>query len=266
MDDSQIAMLRDSEDGREIKKVAVAIASGDSEEDHRALGTWLGREEFLHRLDGLEDYHGTESRLRLARVIKILIDNRRPSTDAILLSLIDASEYQSHLLRMQLLIRALAEIRPAPTAAVAYWDRLSEPESPLAQSVVAAICINQTPPALELLEQKFRDPQHEDHLKLVWIRNEMLPVRDDVPILTTSERLAAQLLSEALRVGLVEMLFDYQPDEWYRACEPPKPPERALASQEAQDILTRIGNHALVQLPLGDHLESKVRAGLEAIG
>lgn len=265
MNEEDIATLRESEDGRAIKKVAIAAAGGESEADHQLLAGCLASEEFLHRLDGLEDYHGTEMRLRLARVMKTLMDNRRPSTDAVLLSLIDAGEYQSNVLRMQLLIRALAVVRPAPPAAIAYWDRMSEPDGPLAQSVIAALCVNQSPPAMALLERKLSDPEHEDHLKLVWMRNEMLPHRDDVPLLETSERLAADRLPPELGVRLVEMLFDYQPAEWYRACEPPAPPDRASASAPARVILHRIGRRAVETLPLGPELESQVENELEML-
>jgi hypothetical protein len=49
---------------------------------------------------------------------------------------------------------------------------------------------------------------------------------------------------------LVEVLFDYRPDEWYRSEMPPVPPPRELVSEKARAVLRRIGEYALQNLEL----------------
>jgi len=258
--------LRTSRDRRELKNAALLLASSDVSADHEVLGRFLASGEFLGRLDGPEEYQGSTSSLRLSRVMETLEENRRPSTDGVLLGLIAAPSFQGHVLRMILLVRALREVRPSPPEAVRYWDGKSVPGSPLAQDVIEALCVNQSDPALALLERKFSDPGHAANLKVFWMRELILPRRNDVPLLSCCERMVTGSLSPDLRPALVEALFDYQPSKWYRGDDPPKPPPRANASPGAQKVLERIGRYALKNLKLTSVQESAVRNGLAEIG
>ena len=258
--------LRTSRDRRELKNAAVLLASSEVPADHEVLGRYLASGEFLGRLDGPEEYQGSTASLRLSRVMETLEENRRPSADGVLLGLIAAREYQDHVLRMILLVRALGEVRPSPPGAVRYWDGKSVPGSPLAQDVVSALCVNQSAPALELLERKFADPGHASSLKVFWMRKLILPRRNDLPLLSSCERMVTKSLAPDLRPALVEALFDYQPSKWYRGDDPPKPPPRAKASPEARKVLERIGRYALKRLKLTSGQESAVQNGLSEIG
>jgi hypothetical protein len=258
--------LRTSRDRRELKNAAVLLASSDVSADHEVLGRYLASGEFLARLDGPEEYQGSTASLRLSRVMETLEENRRPSTDGVLLGLIAAPEYQGHVLRMILLVRALAVVRPSPPDAVRYWDGKSVPESPLAQDVVEALCVNQSEPALALLERKFSDPGHAASLKVFWMRKLILPRRNDLPLLACCERMVTKSLPADLRPALVEALFDYQPSKWYRGDDPPKPPPRSGASAASRNVLERIGRYALKNLKLTSGQESAVRNGLAEIG
>jgi len=259
-------VLATSRDRRELKNAALLLASSDAPADHEVLGRYLASREFLGRLDGPEEYQGSTSSLRLSRVMETLEENRRPSTDGVLLGLVAAPEYQGHVLRMILLVRALREVRPSPPEAVRYWDGKSVPESPLAQDVVEALCVNQSEPALALLERKFSDPGHAASLKVFWMRELILPRRNDVPLLSCCERMVTESLPPDLRPALVEALFDYQPAKWYRGDDPPKPPPRANASPEARKVLERIGRYALKNLKMTSGQAAVIRAALSELG
>ena len=254
--------LRTSRDRRELKNAAVLLASSGSPADLELLGRYLASGEFLGRLDGPEEYQGSTASLRLSRVMETLAENRTPSADAVLLALIGAPEYQGHVLRMILLVRSLAVVRPSPPEAVRYWEGKSAPGSPLAQDVVEALCVNQSEPALGLLQRIFADPGHAANRKVFWMRELILPRRNDAPLLSCCERMVTGSLPADLRPALVEALFDYRPSKWYRGDDPPKPPARSAASPEARGILERIGNYALGKLKLTKEQESAVRNGL----
>ena len=140
------------------------------------------------------------------------------------------------------------------------------PGNLLAHDVVSALCVNQGDPALALLERKFADPGHDDDSKIYWMRNDVLPRRNDAPLLLCCERMVTRSLPADLRPALVEALFDYQPSKWYRGDDPPKPPPRANASPGARKVLERIGKYALKNLKLTMVQENAVQNALAEIG
>ena len=261
-------ILERSTDGRALKNAAVFLAASRAPEDHKTLGRFLGTATFLSRLDPPEHYDGTWTDLRLGRVVDTLAENRCPSSDEVLVGLIGSAEFQAHPLRVQILLRALAAVRPSPPQAIAYWDRLSGPESPITWDVIEALFINQSIPALDLLERKFADPSQDRDRRILWMRM-FLPVRrNDEPLLLACERMVTKSLPADLRPALVEVLFDFRPREWYRAemNNPPKPPPRAKASVEAKTILERIGRYALDKVRLTPGQTKAVKAALKELG
>lgn len=262
MGQSQGAILESSRDRREIKDAAISLAGSERPEDHAVLGRYLGSGEFLGRIDDPEDYRGSYRDLRLSRVMDVLTENRLPSTDGVFLGLIDAPGFQENVLRMQLLVAALSVVKPSPPEAVRYWDEMSRPGSPLASDVVEALCANGSEPALDLLERKFADPGHESRRKVFWMRSMILPRRNDEVMLAFCERMLWGSLPADLRPSLVEALFDYQPDEWFRGDDPPKPPPLAGASRKSRDLLRSNGERALTSLPLSETQKRPVRSAV----
>jgi hypothetical protein len=261
-----VRTLKNSRDRRELKNAAVLLAASRSPEDHRVLGKFLRTADFLGRLDSPKEYAGSYRDLRLGRIVQTLADNRCPSADEVLLSLVDSGDFQGHVLRIQLLLRALVVVRPSPLQVIAYWDRLSDPQSPIAGDVIEALCINQSPPALDLLERKFADPSLDRDNGILWMREFILVRRNDEPLLLCCERMLTKSLPADLRPALVEALFDYQPEAWFRVDDPPKPPPRANASPGARKALERIGRYALKNMKLTKIQERAVRNALAEIG
>ena len=86
-----------------------------------------------------------------------------------------------------------------------------------------------------------------------------MPRRDDLAILLTSERLLKESLPENLHLALVEVLFDYLPAQWYLGSVVPQPPDRSEIRRESEEVLRRIAEHALENLPLSDRQRESVR-------
>ena len=259
-------MLRSSRDGRDLKNAAIFLAKGRVPEDHKVLGRYLGKKEFLGRLDPPEAYDGRFQDLRLGRVVQTLADNRCASADEVLVGLIASRDFQGDVLRKQILLRALSSVRPSPPAVVAYWDRLSGPESAIAGDVIEALVENQSDPALELLERKFADPSHDRDNRILWMREFLLIRRNDLPLLLSCERMVTKSLPVDLRPALVEALFDYRPQEWFRVDDPPKPPPRGTASAESKKVLARVGRYALEKVRLTPAQSKAVKAALNELG
>ncbi|HUO07103.1 MAG TPA: hypothetical protein VM008_02135 [Phycisphaerae bacterium] len=266
MKEEQKKILLTSKNATEVKRAAVAAAASDSDADIQMLGDLLATLEFLNRLDSAQDYRDTYTGLRLAQVVNTLADNRRPATDKVLLSLIDAKDYQANFLRIQILIHALAAIRPSPPAAIIYWDKMSVGGSLVAFDVVAALVENESAPAMSLFEKKLVDPKHDLNLKSAWLYQLVLPKRNDEPLLIACEHvLKGSAAGPEVQIFIVEALFDYKPETWYRGCSPVKPPVRLAATREAKDVMVSIGEYALANLKLAPDLKLKVEAALKEV-
>jgi hypothetical protein len=260
-----VTILQTSNDPAELMCTAIAFAQSASADVHEVFARELTTAGFVDRLDSADAYAGVYADLRLSRVIRALMENRLSSVDKVLLHLLDDETFQSHVLRMQLSIRALSVIRPSPPEAIDYWDRLSSPESPIAYDVIEALTVNQSSPAMELFERKLTDPDFDNFEKLSWMRELVLPRRNDEALLAVCERLVTGTQDEDLRVGFTEALFDYRPDEWYAVPESPQPPVRSDATRVAKKTLRRMGKYALANLPLDSQQKSVVKSALKEL-
>ena len=266
MTHDQESILKTSDDGRELKQVATHLATSRKAADLAGLARFLPQVDFLLRLDPGKAYEGVYTSLRLARVIGCLAENSSPSAHDVLLGLIDADGFQGNLLRIQLLIHALASIRPSPPKAISYWNRLSPPGGSLAHDVVEALVINQSPPAMELLESRLGDPAHAERPRKAWLRQLVLPRRNDLPLLRCCHHLLLRPVTPEIGRLLVEALFDYDREGWYRGCSPPVPPPIAQALPASRDLYRQIAELALAKYPLGPDLTAKVKAVLQGLG
>lgn len=258
--------LDTSTDRTALKRAAIEVAGSDDQAALAALAKHLGSEAFLSRLDDGTAYAGSFAGLRLGNVLRALSDNPHPAARAVLLGLPGDRVFTAHVSRMLLLVHALAPVRPSPPQAIAWWDKVSQPGSPLAFDVAQATIVNESPPAVALFEAKCADPRQDRAQKVAWFRRLVLPRRNDEPLLGASERLLHGGLAPDLKLVLVEALFDYRPAEWYRGCDPPKPPARADATDRARDVMRRIADWSLATLPLSAVLRKAVELARKEIG
>lgn len=263
MNNQAETILQSSQDRTEIYRVAAQMAAGDDAEAHRILAGYLTRQMFLSRLDSEAEYEQAPGSLRIRKLIAILAQNRSPSAAAVLLHLTKATAFTSDIERTEILIENLAELRPASTAAVEFWDVHCRPEDVFHNVTIAAVLKNGSPAALALLERKLVDPAFGDKDKLWWMRSKMLAHRNDLSLLRSCRRIMEQgLLPEQLKAGLLEVLFDYRPDDWFGARDHQPPPARRPAAPEARAELAAIGQFALSRMKLDERLQESVRGVL----
>lgn len=245
----------------DLMNAAANTALSKQESDHQSLRFHLVKPFFLARLDSEAEYAGPPRQLRLAKVIKALMDNRCDAADKTLATLASDAHFVSIEPRQNLMIEALVPVRPSPMAAVEFWKVHCTPKAPYKHVTMSALADNYSEPALALFEQMITEPGHDAEDKVAWMRDGILRNRYQPTILAMSERMLTKSLSPALREDLVAALFDYR-ETWYVSCDPPTPPERALASKEAKVALKRIADYVLASVPLTAQTKAAVEADL----
>ena len=250
MIDDTREILETSKDQRALVNAALTLARSADAGDHARLVHALGSDSFLRRLDTHEQIHDLRHRTRVERVVEALVDNPSVSAHEGLISLTSSATFLKEPRRVDSLIRASAKIRPPPKTLVAFWDKYSRPDDGYTNLTVRSLVENGTPPALALFERKMLDSKHSDDDKIEWLHADVLPHRNDEPLLEASERLIVGTLTLTLKLQLIDAIFDYRPDEWYSEAMVYKPPDRSIASDNARGTLRRIGEYALRNLTL----------------
>lgn len=272
-----IKTLQESKDARELKDAAIKLAKSDRNSDHQALGKFLGSSDFLGRLDSREKYQGTYTGLRLARVFKVLMDKRtlirdKTSIDKVLVALTSQSPYHDDILRIQLLVYALAVVKPSPPPAIHYWTKYSEPKSSVAFDVIQALCENQSEPAMTLLWNRLASESQDNYERIAWMRQIYLPKRNDAPLLNVFEKLITSSLPTDFKRNALEATFDYKPEIWYPwggrggRVEPLTPPPRVNSTTDSRQIQKRIAQYALDNFELSAKQHSAVVKSMLSIG
>src|SRR3954467_12797114 len=111
-----------STDPKALVQAAQVLASSDDPLDHQALAAALYDAGFLARLDDDAAYQGRVNRLRVARVLRTLCKKLDASRSALLDGLTGAPAFLAQDLRIDLLIKACASLRPSPPTVIAFWD------------------------------------------------------------------------------------------------------------------------------------------------
>lgn len=263
MTQKDAALLETSNDPDELMEVADLFAASVSAADREVILRTLRSEDFLARLDSDDDYRNPPFELRVARIIKTLMD--APDSGApVLVALTQSHAFLARQGRRHLLVLALVGVRPAPEAAVAFWRREAVPHGVLLHVTVDALAENGSAPAVALLGEILANPAHEPGYKVSWLHDTVLSHRDNPEMLAEAERLLHDGLPAELRPVLVESLFDYRRDEWY-GCSHPVPPPWSAFSREARERLRRIGTEALETVNLDKVQQARVRTVLETL-
>jgi hypothetical protein len=203
-------------DPKALVHAAQVLASSDDPLDHRALATAFADEGFLARLDDDGAYQGRINQLRVARVLRTLCKKVDASRAAVLVGLTGSATFLAQDLRIDLLIKACASVRPSPPEIVAFWDAHCQPEDGFGNLTIAALIDNGSPPALELFVTKLLDAAHPEDDRVEWLRQNVLPHRHDVDLVRACRQVLARGLQPPLDLALVQVIFDYRPEEWYR--------------------------------------------------
>jgi hypothetical protein len=183
MNSAEQATLRQSMDPKELVHAAQVLATSDDPADHRSLSDALVDAGFLGRLDDDAAYEGRINQLRVGRVLRTLGKHVDASRGALLVRLTGDQVFLQQELRIDLLIKACASLRPSPPEVVAFWEAHCQPDDGFANLTIAAVIENSSPPALELFVTSLLDPAHDESDKLEWLRQEVLTHRQNVELL-----------------------------------------------------------------------------------
>jgi hypothetical protein len=253
-----------SRDVNLLYNAALTAAASTDAAEHQALRKQLNTPAFIDLLDTPEDYEAPPKTLRIAGVIKELMNNRSPVSDATLNSLAINEFFVSIIPRQNLMILAMVPVRPASREAVTLWRNHSSPQAAFRHVAMNAMADNGTAPAMVRFEEVFADPAHDQDEKTQWLRDALLRNRDKPEVLLAAERMVTKSLPQPLRPTLVSALFDYRP-EWYLSCDPPKAPSLAATTRPAKDTLRRIGEYALEHVQLDARTNAAVKATLQTL-
>jgi hypothetical protein len=232
-------------------RAALQDAASAEAPRHQHLLAELQTPAYLESLDSPADYaEAARLGLHVGHILDALARNPAPSAQRALRALTASKTFLAHDERAIALIRASANVRPASTDWVRFWDRYSRPDDGFTPTTIGVLVDNGSEPALRLLEQKLADPHHGDDDKRAWMHREVLRHRNDPPLLQASGRLLKGRLPNRLRSALVETLFDYRPGEWFKPGYGVSAPPLAAASASARVELRRVGNLALHSVAL----------------
>ena len=265
-DSAALSAHLSSKDPRQMFEAGLGLARSDREQDLRELQESLKSAEFLQRLDTAENYRGLPGRLHVGRIVKMLGRNPSPAAKHVLVELTQSATFISAPARIDVLITACASVRPAPTEVISFWDKHSQKDDGYTPLTIEAMVNNGSPAAIELLEKKMADPSHEDDDKIGWMRSSILTHRNDAVLLRGCRRMLSGPLPAQLRPALVEVLFDYRPQEWFRPAAVFKPPDREQATPEARAELRKLGEYVLKAIALSDTQKRAVEATLKNLG
>lgn len=262
-----VAILQSAKEPKVLVDTACEFAASNQPHDLSVLFSHLDSREFLLKLNTEQEYVRSRAKgLKVARVVKALMDSPHGVAKPTLVALTKAGNFLSFELLQELLVRALAAVRPSPPDAIAYWDRHSQPDSSNLHLVIEAIFANGSDPALALFERKLNDPRQEIECKTIWLRDPLLRHRNDPPVLRCCERMVVQgSVPEPLRPLVVEAVCGYE-REWYLACKKPRPPLRALATPEAREILRRICEFADEKMKLEPAVQIYLETTMRELG
>jgi hypothetical protein len=242
----------------------LAAARSDDASSHAQVLQQLQDAKALDTLDSEQDYvNAAAFRLRVAQVTEALAKNPAPSATQSFLALTKSELFMAHDERIIALVRNSVHIRPAPPRLIEFLDQYSQPEDGFTPTTITCLLDNGSPPAVELFKRKMVDPSHEDNDKIAWMRTRVLPHRNDLPLLVACEQLLQGELVEHLQPPLVDVLFDYQPANWFRPSSTASPPLLQTASNEALDQLSKTAATALTMVRLTPEQRHVVKSRME---
>jgi hypothetical protein len=253
-------------EARDLKRAAYRLAQSDNTDDLRALYAGLQSDARLMILDEQQDYLNLQAtQLRVAGVFRHLMRNPSPLGHQLLVALTREATFNDTDARRELLIKALAVVRPSPPEAVQYWSRHAEPGGIFVHFVVEALCRNGSPPAVQLLGSILSSPDHPENHKSYWFRDAVLRHRNEATIVEMCARLLGSPLSSELKVVMVMALIDHDPDEWYAPDHFPVPPPRAEAGELTRQWLLRLLQQARATLECTEKDELLIDAVIEEL-
>ena len=259
----QVASLDTQRDPARLEAAAAAIAGSGDAEAIQKLATHLGQSHFLRRLDpGRNDQSDID---RLVHVFRVLTDHPSAATEVLCVGLARNAEFTSRPERLNLLLNALAAVRPMSNEAAAIFRETSRSaylgvNGPL-------LARNASPVALKVLEELLSDGSLPTEQRLDLAHRSLLPVRTSSAIVSMCARVTvSRAISIEVRTAIAETLFDYQPRQWFGvAMNQPTPPSWKNASEPTLNALRTLGRTLLSQPGVPENLRNAIVKTLDQL-
>lgn len=236
-----------SQDSGELAAAATALAGSGQMEPTLALARALRDENFLRNVDPAMGE--TAPVPNVLRIFRTLAEHPTEWSGRLCELLYREAAFRSEPARLNVLLGALAAVTPT-TEKGAEVFQASTGEG-YAQVTAPLLLANGSPRALAVFEELITGEAVEDYVKVDILHRALLPQRTRLEVIECCERILARELSEEVRNGLIETLFDHESRLWFGpAMQPPEPQAWETARTEA-----------LVKLR--DFAESLLRGGLQ---
>jgi hypothetical protein len=265
MNSESVTVLESSDDPNALLKAALELATSRDPDALRSLGGFLGSERVLSGLNTDEEYAAEPRLLRIRRILNELAGNPAPQAQEVLVALARSPAFLKQPGRVDLLIGVSAGVRPPPPDLVAFWRRHCEPEDGFGPLTVRALVDNDTQASIGVLEEKLRDHRFETSEKLAWLRLEVIRHRNSPHVLRAADRILKAGPLDALREGLVEVLFDYRPGEWYTPAVSAAPPPLTAYTPEARALASNLAAWVLASREVPERTRKAVEKSLREL-
>ncbi len=200
----------------------------------------------LDVLDSEADYE-TEmpEDLYVAGLIQALMDRGDAPAQKVLSQLTLAPVWVEQDARIELLVQALATVRPATPDAIVFWDKYSQPEDGFANLTMDACIANGSAPAIDLVGRKLIDSKHSVEERSGWLYSSVVPHRNDEALLAMLDALMGSAVDAELKAVIVDVIFDHRPEEWYSIHTQVFPPPHSELSAQSAAIVLRLADRLL---------------------
>jgi hypothetical protein len=228
--DERVAVLEGDAGPEELEAAAGELASSDDPQALEALGSLLGRSEFLDQLDPPDSYNKIA---HLTGVFASLIERPSPEVARLCLRLVDEPMYLEHD-RKSLVLEALAGVVPMSPDTAAAFERANEDGYFGFDALLLAR--NSSAVALDLYQSMMSDHTVDIESRVELVRKGILPYRNRVTILRTAAALIDSNVEPLIATTAMESIFDYQP-EWFLLHGPTPPPWRTAPEEVLRYVL-----------------------------
>lgn len=261
--DERVAVLESETGPEELETAAGELASSDDPRALEALGLFLGRSEFLEKLDPPGSYNPT---IHLSGVFVSLSGSPSPEVTRLCLRLVDEPMYLEYD-RKSLVLEALASVVPMTPDTAAAFARANEEGYYAFDALLLAQ--NGSVVALDLYRSMMSDQTVDAEARVELIRKGILPYRNQMTTLRTAAALIDSTVEPVIAKTAMESIFDYQP-EWFLIHGPVPPPWRTAPEEVLRYVLQLasawIGNQKVPAslMPAMERTTATVRALLAA--
>ena len=249
--EERTAVLAESTNLPDLELAATELAFSDDPEALKALAAYLGRAEFLDRLDPPESPDGKA--VHLYRVLSPLIQRPSPEVVSLCLTLADEPVYLEND-RKSFLLEALAVVTPMKTETAEAFRRANE-EGYFAFDALL-LAANGSPVALDLFASMMSDKDEDIEARIELLHKGIVPYRNRFATLQMVAALMAADLEEPVTLAAIESVFDYR-KEWF-TMHGPMPPGWRTASGGVLQLVIDLGVQAKKRPDLPEPLSAAI--------